>query len=935
MEQALEMYDESLLKKQVENALKSVAQILENNRAPKFASAVLHKYDDKFRLAEYLTKMTIASYINCLNFLGLNEKDLKTIIEWSKTKSVTIRFSSEETCKFDKKVAKEIEQKNLEIGGILKVTNKTITTVQEYYYNFEAHHELSLYAGNDLQNKLVIRSKTGKTQILVTDSEVPPKPASSVAGPFEVDITSLLRHIDEKLQISFEIDRQHKECHTPRRNEQIQKLLHTTVEFAMWAELVGSYFKNRLFPVQVNHNLDLSQMNSDTIFQLCVPLFEENLSKEKLEEKFEEKENKNVGLNLEIISNSYENQVILPSSDIQRFLSYHKQTIASKIEDLVKVFKDDEHLISPIEGIFCTIFSHICETTYSYLLSINFIENLLRDQLIAAIGKEVNPVDFNNYMIFHNRKLFKEEFEPQRFCYAVRRPGFFPEGVISIETPLGDGAIPEPLTTFASHQLSTTPMSCSINAATNILIRGDKYLHGWLNYSFNNSQPQLSLNVRAKQFSCFIVLLGNLISANQFEAKYALIVKNKDDISVPIDMTTIPSKKEFKDATASLSPEQKKFAKAYRAMQLESSLFTICVIQIKPQLEKVLNLPPHSLTKEIQLTQDLLELFITYQIPSDLLSFSSDEKRVSTTRKIEFVKQQVTAMKAMIKNAKEKELEEKERERAYLNTPIPPVSPVSSSVTYCSLPIEPEMCFMSAPTLNNYECESADCFSYSLNDCSVAESCCEYEEFSMPDIASSSAICESAPAPPDIPVSSATPAPPQPTEQAKDQNNDEIPLETPTQTINNEVDFTKLPAKLDTVFNKFDPTATVRPTTLSIGDYWKKNEQKGLLSKPETSYPDKSTLESDRNKAFDLLDSLTRSGGLPVDDASLHVVVATTHCFALSLINTLIKDNVNPIEKVERSSILVASAVHDQPPSDLINYDQLKRLEKSSPLLFN
>ena len=82
----------------------------------------------------------------------------------------------------------------------------------------------------------------------------------------------------------------------------------------------------------------------------------------------------------------------------------------------------------------------------------------------------------------------------------------------------------------------------------------------------------------------------------------------------------IPTAKEFKDATQSLSPEQQRFARAFRSMQLSSTLFAIAVIPIKPQLEKVLGLQPEALTKEIQLSQDLVQLFIEYQIPSDLLS---------------------------------------------------------------------------------------------------------------------------------------------------------------------------------------------------------------------------------------------------------------------------------------------------------------------------
>lgn len=41
----------------------------------------------------------------------------------------------------------------------------------------------------------------------------------------------------------------------------------------------------------------------------------------------------------------------------------------------------------------------------------------------------------------------------------------------------------------------------------------------------------------------------------------------------------------------SLSPEQQAFAKAYRGMQLAGTLFTVVVVQIKPQLEKLLALP--------------------------------------------------------------------------------------------------------------------------------------------------------------------------------------------------------------------------------------------------------------------------------------------------------------------------------------------------------
>lgn len=137
---------------------------------------------------------------------------------------------------------------------------------------------------------------------------------------------------------------------------------------------------------------------------------------------------------------------------------------------------------------------------------------------------------------------------------------------------------------------------------------------------------------RSRQFSCFILLVGRIISADIFDPKSAIIIQNKDELKIPLELETIPTPKEFADAIgnckkseanlkASLSPEQQRFCKAFRAMKLSSTLFGVAVIQIKPQLEKLLNLPYGALTKEIQLTQYLLELFIKYQVRSTRSGF--------------------------------------------------------------------------------------------------------------------------------------------------------------------------------------------------------------------------------------------------------------------------------------------------------------------------
>jgi len=148
------------------------------------------------------------------------------------------------------------------------------------------------------------------------------------------------------------------------------------------------------------------------------------------------------------------------------------------------------------------------------------------------------------------------------------------------------------------------------------------------------------------------------------------------------------------------------------------------------------------------------------------------------------------------------------------------------------------------------------------------------------------------------------------------------------------VDFTRIPQILDTVIEKSGEGSTLRSTTIKTDGTWIRNRQENLLTSPKRQTLRADDVKKEKHKAFDLLDALSRSGSLPIVYSELHVIVVVTHCFDKDVMSTVVCDNINPIEKLECSTLLLASTVHGVPARELIgDRDELQRLEDSLPLL--
>lgn len=895
-------FDEHEFTTRIDAALRRIRTVLDNTRHPQYPADVPHRYDDKYLLAEVVTRVAAAALLQCLEVVGITPAQVLELRGWAAHRAVTLRLTAQESCRFLREVTRKVEsaeERVTEVRGILGKTTRTekvVTTVVEYFWAFDVTYALVAFPGTDTEEAVTLHTRSASVE-LKTTQQTTPRPKAVVRPACDVNLTWLFAHLDAEARAAFTIDRTAAACHTPRRNPEIEAALAAFDEVATWCGQVTSYFLTQLFPVQQDHGLDLTALDGRDVFVPVLPLFE---------------------------SDQVDGEGVLPGAYANAFLAEQQRSLAETCRALAAMFPRDATLITAVEASLVVTLSHLRQVCRQLTAAVDYVEAMLRDQLIAAIGKEVTPADFASYMEFHHNKLVKPAYRPRPFSHAIRRPDHDPEGVLAIEAERGGATAA--ISTTVHQSAARWPMRFALDASTRVAFLGERYLHAWIGHQFSGQpSPALALVARARQFSSFVLLVGRIASAELFEPKFGIIVQNKDLLKIPLMLEQIPTPKEFRDAIESLSPEQQRFARAYRGMQLESTLFGVCVIHIKPQLEKLLKLPPDSLTKEIKLTQELLTLFIEYQIPSDLLSYDGPAE-AAPDAKLARVKEYVGRMQEMIALSKQREIDE-EREREALRlaeqnrTPVPPPYPSAAMDNLRGGFGGPPPMPSGAPPPPR----SAD----------RPRSAPVPMAAPMPSMAPAMAAPGMAgppPAPPAAPPPSAPPpavATPAPTATRGDRH-----AAPPSDAAVGEgIDYTRLPGQLDQQFEALDTDGALRATIINPGDPWTRTAHKGLLGAAKTARLGAPEQTTERHRAFDLLDALTKSGALPIDDAALHVVLAATHCFDKTLLDTVIQDNVNPIEKVERSLMIVGTTVHGRGARELLADDQRARFFATTPQL--
>jgi hypothetical protein len=202
-------YEYQEMLKRVNGALEVMREVLEKERLPAVASDVPHSYEDKYLLAESMVNVCIASLLNNLALIGLTRDVLGEVKRRydSEGVAVSLCWESSQKCTFlrehtyDQDSAVKYQVSSPLFGDI---TSKTVTTVHEFYWDFNFTHQLFLYFGSNPLDKISLAHRNSNKE-LKTPSNVPPH-QHQVSRPLTLNLNWMLKFLNSDLRINFRIN---------------------------------------------------------------------------------------------------------------------------------------------------------------------------------------------------------------------------------------------------------------------------------------------------------------------------------------------------------------------------------------------------------------------------------------------------------------------------------------------------------------------------------------------------------------------------------------------------------------------------------------------------------------------------------------------------------------------------------------------------------
>jgi len=897
--------------------------------SPALLGDVTYSYADLFDVSEMMVNATRSALRCCLLELLHDEKTLfRTLIDWSRSKTVCLEFEFREdiTYKRSETISTNLSTEHERASGFRAILPPSLNiTQQQYIWETKYSYKLSVYRGTDYDGSILLYKDERKLERR-TISKSCPGPAVTAHDPSRMYIESYLQQFDEHgILTEAKIQPEREKFCTPCRNILV---------------LEESDFCNQLFKwsTEVLGYLTKSKETSDCVFSVSPE--DISLYLPALPVVFLNGSESNVGESYKVMIDDYNLQF---QEKLREMCNYASTPRAGLDRFFVMLF-----VVSQLKAI-----------SHTYVNHVNYVEEVHRKQIFAALGKELSLSDITACMRDIYKRKFSENKQPVPFSYCIRNN----QNRKHLKSSIGFLSILEKETNQHIYMLpggkEETTITMKISASIQIAMQSYRRVHGWLRHVFSEDTESYVLQANVKQYGSFILLLGTLLEDNQIDCKCACVLHHGQQLEIPLSTTDLPTAKEFSRAISSISEEQQEFSRLFRSMQLEGSLFVVGTIPIQPQLEKVLNLPECSLSKRFELQEQIIGLFVDHQIPGDILRFDG-ETDLSTEDKIQQVSYNVHTILELVasevKQEEEQKQEQKLASRELLENFQCKLSSTSMRLERThQLALETELIGMS--TLQLLETQQQQLLDQDARLNEIGKSVSRMRNISCSISAELDYHSDLLQLPQEIPSAPGHskkvsllgklfaqheehkyhtgPIKQESTGVVNEENieednkeednpiNSEHPATSEVHSsidqhehshvnlIQTQQDVFEMRRILENTFESDDVTAdAVHSCIIKTSIPWKLSKR-GAIDGDDTIAHElqEEEIKSETSRALDLLDLLSRSGTLSLSHVDHHVIMGKSHWFEHSIMETLVQQNLNPLSCLERSAVIFSETL--------------------------
>ena len=205
----------------------------------------------------------------------------------------------------------------------------------------------------------------------------------------EVNLTFLLKQLEGSPPAPvFKVDRLSPKCRTPRRNAEVEEAISFSTSYLRWTQAIGRYLE-RLRGIHPQRCT--TPPSSAELLVPALPLFIKGAPSPKPLTPTD---------SLVLLGEEEApGELVVTAADGNRLLGEESRALGEQRANLMEIFPEDGSIYTWVESFRTLVLQHCEHVLMHWLEMVDYIERMLRAQLVAAIGKEVKPAEFVSALI--------------------------------------------------------------------------------------------------------------------------------------------------------------------------------------------------------------------------------------------------------------------------------------------------------------------------------------------------------------------------------------------------------------------------------------------------------------------------------------------------------------------------------------------------------